>query len=116
MTNGTIGVDISKDHLDVHRMSDNASHRFANDENGHRAFLRWLGGEIGARIVYELTGPYHRAFERRLAEAGLALVKVNPRQARRFPGNRLSRLARGLLAAVSRSQNARRMQLLRRKL
>ncbi len=36
------------------------------------------------RPAYEPTGPYHRAFERRLAEAGFALVKVNPRQARRF--------------------------------
>ena len=84
MTNGTIGVDISKDHLDAHRMSDGASHRFANDENGHQAFLKWLGEETGTRIVYEPTGPYHRAFERRLAQAGLALVKVKPRQARLF--------------------------------
>src|SRR5580698_3984608 len=30
------------------------------------------------------TGPYHRAFEHALAKAGLPLVKVNPRQARRF--------------------------------
>lgn len=37
-----------------------------------------------SRIVYEPTGPYHRAFERRLAAAGFALIKVNPRQARRF--------------------------------
>jgi transposase len=43
----------------------------------------WVG-PCGARIVYEPTGPYHRAFERRLADAGLPLVKVNPRQARRF--------------------------------
>lgn len=84
MTNDTIGVDISKDHLDAHRRSDGASRRFTNDKNGHRAFLKWLDGEPGARIVYEPTGPYHRAFERRLAEAGAALVKVNPRQARRF--------------------------------
>jgi transposase len=84
MTNDTIGVDISKDHLDAHRVSDGASRRFANDKNGHRAFLKWLGGETGARIVYEPTGPYHRAFEQRLAAAGFALVKVNPRQARRF--------------------------------
>lgn len=84
MTKDTIGVDISKDHLDAHRMSDGASLRFANDKNGHRAFLKWLGGETGARIVYEPTGPYHRTLERRLAQAGLALVKVNPRQARRF--------------------------------
>lgn len=83
MRNDTIGVDISKDHLDAHRMSDGASRCFANDKAGHRAFLTWVG-KTGVRIVYEPTGPYHRGFERRLADAGLALVKVNPRQARRF--------------------------------
>lgn len=83
MTNDTIGVDISKDHLDAHRMSDGASRRFANDRAGHAAFATWAG-RCGARVVYEPTGPYHRAFERALAEAGFALVKVNPRQARRF--------------------------------
>lgn len=83
MTNDTIGVDISKDHLDAHRMSDGACRRFANDGTGHRAFLGWAG-PCGCRIVYEPTGPYHRAFERKLAAAGCALVKVNPRQARRF--------------------------------
>ena len=83
MTNDTIGVDISKDHLDAHRMSDGASRRFANDCAGHTAFVRWLD-DARLRIVYEPTGPYHRAFERRLADAGFALVKVNPRQARRF--------------------------------
>ena len=84
MTKDTIGVDISKDHLDAHRMSDGKSRRFANDHAGHRTFLKWLDGETGTRIVYEPTGAYHRAFERTLAAAGLALVKVNPRQARRF--------------------------------
>jgi len=83
MTNDTIGVDISKDHLDAHRMSDGASRRFTNDRTGHTAFVGWAG-PCGDRIVYEPTGPYHRAFERRLAGACFALVKVNPRQARRF--------------------------------
>jgi len=87
MTNTTIGVDISKDHLDAYRMNDGASRRFANKAAGHRAFLDWLGpseARQGLRIVYEPTGPYHRSFEQKLAAAGLALVKVNPRQARRF--------------------------------
>ena len=83
MANDTIGVDISKDHLDAHRTRDGETRRFANDGTGHRAFLDWAG-QLGCRIVYEPTGPYHRAFERRLAQEGLALVKVNPRQARRF--------------------------------
>lgn len=83
MTEDTIGVDISKDHLDAYRMSDGASRCFTNDKTGHRAFIGWVG-KADARIVFEPTGPYHRAFERRLADAGFALVKVNPRQARRF--------------------------------
>jgi transposase len=83
MTQDTIGVDISKDHLDAHRMSDGKSRRFANDKTGQKALMTWLG-KRHARIVYEPAGPYHRALERRLAAAGLALVKVNPRQARRF--------------------------------
>lgn len=49
--------------------------------------MGWLGQAEtihDMRVVYEPTGPYHRAFERRLDVAGAALVKVNPRQARRF--------------------------------
>lgn len=83
MTKDTIGVDISKDHLDVHRMSDGVSRRFANGHAGHTEFVKWLD-DASLRIVYEPTGPYHRAVERRLAAGGFALVKVNPRQARRF--------------------------------
>jgi len=83
MTQDTIGIDISKDHLDAHRMSDGTSRRFANDKTGQRALMIWLG-KRDTRIVYEPTGPFHRALERRLAAAGFALVKVNPRQARRF--------------------------------
>lgn len=83
MTNDTIGVDISKDHLDAYRMSDGTGCRFSNDKAGHTAFISWLDGPV-VRIIYEPTGPYHRPLERRLAETGIAIVKVNPRQARRF--------------------------------
>ena len=34
--------------------------------------------------MFEPTGRYHRALERRLDTAGYPLVKVNPRQAKRF--------------------------------
>ena len=37
-----------------------------------------------ARIVYEPTGAYHKAFERFMTAHGLPLSKVNPRLARRF--------------------------------
>ena len=83
MTQSTIGVDVSKDVLDVHRLADGARRRFANTAAGYKALIAWIGGE-GARVIFEPTGPYHRAFERALANAGLSLVKVNPRQARRL--------------------------------
>ncbi|MEP6565937.1 MAG: IS110 family transposase [Mesorhizobium sp.] len=83
MTEITIGVDISKETLDAYRFPDGESRRFDNTGKGHKALMRWIGAPP-ARVVYEPTGPYHRGFERRLAEAGLPLVKVNPRQARRF--------------------------------
>jgi transposase len=78
------GVDISKDTLDIHLHPAGLTRRLPNDPNGLRSLLAWLRGFRIARIVFEPTGAYHHAFERRLGEAGLPLVKVNPRQARRF--------------------------------
>ena len=83
MTQITIGVDISKDRLDVYRLPDGERRQFGNDAGGHKALIAFAGKGV-ARLVFEPTGPYHRAFEAALAKKGLPLVKVNPRQARRF--------------------------------
>ena len=83
MTEITIGIDISKDHLDVHRLPDGERRRFDNTMAGHKTLIRWIGA-VPARVVYEPTGPYHRRMEVQLAAAGMPIVKVNPRQARRF--------------------------------
>lgn len=83
MTKAIIGVDVSKDRLDAHRLPDGEARAFANDRAGHRALLKWVGAR--ARLVaYEPTGAYHRAMEGALAKAGVPLCKINPRQARRF--------------------------------
>lgn len=82
MTEVIIGVDVSKDSLDAHRLPDQADRRFDNTKAGVRAFLVWAGA--AGRIVFEPTGPYHRLFESACAKAGLALCKVNPKNARRF--------------------------------
>jgi transposase len=42
MKNDTIGVDVSKDHLDTYRLADGAARRFANDKGGHKALIKWL--------------------------------------------------------------------------
>ena len=84
MMNDSIGIDISKDHLDVHCLGDGRAARFGNDAAGFRKLKAWLPkADNIARVVFEATGPYHAALERRFGGA-LPLVKVNPLQARRF--------------------------------
>ena len=83
MPDSTVGVDISKTHLDVHVVPAGKAARFPNDAAGFKALIAWI--ELPVRCVtYEPTGLWHRAFEEALLEAGLPLVRVNPLQARRF--------------------------------
>lgn len=84
MTNITIGADISKDHIDLHSLPEGQTLKVANDRKGFAAILKWIGTKGVERIVYEPTGPYHKAFERFMMAQGLPLSKVNPRLARRF--------------------------------
>jgi transposase len=85
MTPITIGIDGSKDHLDVARHPGGDTLRIENNRKGHTALLRWLGNLAAlTRVVFEATCSYHRLLEERLVTVGLTTVKVNPRQARRF--------------------------------
>ena len=81
--NDTIGIDISKDHLDTHRLSDGKAKRFTNDRTGLKTLKNWIGPQC-CRVVYEPTGRYHRDLEARLSKTAHAMVKVNPERARRF--------------------------------
>lgn len=84
MMKDSIGIDVSKDYLDVHCLGDGRAARFGNDAPGLRKLKAWLPKPDGiARVVYEATGAYHAALERRFG-GELPLCKVNPLQARRF--------------------------------
>lgn len=83
MTEHSIGIDISKSHLDVFHLEIQTAKRFENSAHGFRALRKWLSPLTVARVVFEATGPYHRAFEK-VFSGKLPLVKVNPLQARRF--------------------------------
>lgn len=83
MTDHSIGIDISKSHLDVFHLETQTAKRFENSAHGFRALRKWLAPLAVTRVVFEATGPYHRAFEKAFS-GGLPLVKVNPLQARRF--------------------------------
>ncbi|MFA6153718.1 IS110 family transposase [Mesorhizobium sp.] len=80
----TLGIDISKDRLDVHLLPEGTERQYANDASGLRELIRWLAPLAPARIVYEATGAYHRLLERTLGAKGLPLVKMNPQRTRAF--------------------------------
>ncbi len=69
-----IGVDISKAHLDAHALPSGRAARFANNAAGIRKLAAWAGP--AECVVYESTGPWHRAFEEPLA-GELPLARVN---------------------------------------
>jgi transposase len=79
----TIGIDISKPILDAYRLATGEHRQFPNDKPGCAALSRWIGA-APVRVVFEPTGPYHRLLEQSLTKTGIAIVKVNPRYARRF--------------------------------
>jgi transposase len=96
----TIGADISKDHIDLHRHPGDQRLRVTNDLKGFVAILGWIGDDPVERIVYEPTGAYHRAFECFMLTHSLPVSKVNPRHARRFAD------ATGRLAKTDRADAA----------
>ena len=83
MMDDTIGIDVSKATLDVHRLSDGKMTSFSNNTAGFKPLAKFCNETTVIRVVYEATGAYHKELERSLG-AHLPLVKVNPLQARRF--------------------------------
>jgi transposase len=80
-----IGIDVSKDHLDVHIRPLGQAFRVPNDPAGHRDLLtRVTHLSKVLRIVMESTGGYETPLALVLARAELPVAIVNARQARDF--------------------------------
>lgn len=76
---GYIGIDISKDHLDIF---DGQARRIANSPAAIAAYVRGL--EAPRLVLFEATGPYDRALQRHLQASGIGFARVNPLHARAF--------------------------------
>ncbi len=81
-----VGIDISKDRLDVACLpaAVHVPSAFDNDAQGHAALVGRLKEVAPRLIVLESTGGYQRVLVAALAAAGLPVVVVNPRQVRDF--------------------------------
>jgi transposase len=80
-----VGIDVSKDHLDVHVLPEGQSWRVANDEAGCAQLSKRLTGMSGTvLVVMEATNVFWRLAATALASAGVSAAVVNPRQVRDF--------------------------------
>lgn len=81
-----VGIDISKDRLDVACLPESVQSltAFENDAKGHARLLDQLQALKPRLIVMEATGGYQRLLVACLAAKGLPVVVVNPRQVRDF--------------------------------
>jgi transposase len=81
-----IGIDVSKDSLDVAYRGQSRTTQFANTESGVKALLATLSESQSriATILMEATGGLEREAASQLCMAGYAVMVVNPRQAHDF--------------------------------
>lgn len=84
MSKRYVGIDVSRDTLDVYVRPTGKAWQVQNNPRGHAALAQQLGRLTPKLIVLEATGGLERPVSRELAKAGMAVAVVNPRQTRDF--------------------------------
>jgi transposase len=79
-----VGVDVSKLRLDVFVRPDDEELGFSNDELGISELVQRLSALAPERVLLEATGGLEVPLVAALAEVGLPVVALNPRQIRNF--------------------------------
>jgi len=83
-TESFVGIDVSKDELEICIRPTNKSLTFANTEDGIALMVEHLKTLSPSLIVLEATGGYEMAAVNALGCKGLPVVVVNARQVRDF--------------------------------
>ena len=79
-----VGIDVSKDHLDVKVLPSNDFQQFSNDDAGINSLIKRLKKIRPQLIVFEATGGLEISALSSLIEHQMPVVVVNPRQVRDF--------------------------------
>lgn len=76
-----IGVDVSKDWIDVFTATSQQFNRIANR---HDCLAKWAVTLGDATVIFEATGRYDHVLRTSLEESGIAYSRMNPLRARQF--------------------------------
>ncbi len=88
-----VGIDVSKQHLDVHLLPEGRWLNFTNDPSGRQALIEALASRQVQCVAMEATGGYEMALAVDLDQAGLPVAVLNPRWVRDF-ARAIGRLAK----------------------
>jgi transposase len=83
-TSSYVGIDVSKDRLDVAVLGENEEKQVCNSQAGIKELVRWMMELQPELIVVEATGGYQRAVVEACFWAGLPVAVVNPARVRQF--------------------------------
>jgi transposase len=84
MSDTFVGIDISKDSLDVHVLPGDFRKTYPYEKQAVKALIKQLKQIAPQLIVMEATGGYETSIVVQLADAGLHAAIVNPRQIRDY--------------------------------
>jgi transposase len=79
-----VGIDVSKNYLDVAESPNGPVRRVDTSVIALRKLTKSLAKRHPERVIVEATGGYERPFLEAAAAAGLPVVLINPRRTRRF--------------------------------
>jgi transposase len=83
-TSSYVGIDVSKDRLDVAILGEKQEKQFSNAKDGIAQLVKQMLDLQAELIVVEATGGYQRNVVEALFHAGLAVAVVNPARVRQF--------------------------------
>jgi len=92
ITETYVGIDVSKDRLDLAVLEEKRIEQYANTAGGIKALVKEMKKLMPALIVVEVTGGYERAVVQAIFEAGQRVARVSGYRARQYAR------AKGLLA------------------
>jgi transposase len=91
-----VGIDVSKDWLDIHVLPAGEALRLPNTREGIRRLKRWLARFDLVLVVVEATGKWHRPLRRSLDASAIPVAVIDPFRVRMFAK------AQGILAKTDR--------------
>lgn len=79
-----VGIDVSKDQLDVFSLFDNTASQYAHTDTGITALVNQVNTIPQGVVIVEATGGLEMPLVQSLATCGIAVIVINPRQVRDF--------------------------------